>query len=337
MPTATALPAVSTTFNGVNTPRTRLRTALLAAIMATATLAGCSASPDTTSDTATSSQASTPVDIAVPTPQVTLTNPGTGDLRAVRYVDLGATQQVPVTVGLGFAQNTGTDLSTEPAPNGDGVVLTATASATVDQGADATTSRQVTLTLTDVTRDDPALDVSVANGLTSTLGISGTGIIGTVSFTPPAGVATDPDTADPTQAEALGTVEGYLSALYGQMVIFPEDPIGDGATWTVDMPVLGESSTLQTTTYTLMSREGDTVTVRAEVAQRPAVTSLPVGDGSGQSLSISSTHSTGSGTFTVDLTKPLPSTMDFSVATRIIYGEGNTTRVAQDTWQTTRI
>ena len=322
---ATVLERFSATFSEVTTPRL-----LAAALLTSCTLlTGCAA--DSPPESAAPTSTAQAVEIAVPAPQVTLLAPGTGELRAVRYVDLGAHQTIPLRLGLGFTQTTGTSVDPQPQPGGDGIVLTATLSASVEQGPDADTSRVLTLEATDITRDDPALDVSPASGITSRVGLSGTGKVTTISFTPPAGVDAE------SQAEALGTVEGYLTALYGQLVVFPEDAIGVGAQWSVNSPLIGESNTLQTTTYTLISWDADTVVVSVEVSQRPAVTALPLGDGSDAQLAVTSTVSRGTGTIAIDLTQPLPVRMESALDTRVIYGAPPSTQVAQDTWQRTQI
>lgn len=131
--------------------------------------------------------------------------------------------------------------------------------------------------------------------------------------------------------------EQALLKLVSLPVQFPTEAVSEGATWTVDSRVTGESTLLQTTTYTLNSINGDIVTLDVSVQQRPAISSLSI-DGlpgamemTGQTLNVLNSNTTSEGTLTVDLTKPLPIDGRVSFTTRVVYGgQDPAIRIVQD-------
>ncbi|WJY63796.1 hypothetical protein CATRI_08620 [Corynebacterium atrinae] len=131
--------------------------------------------------------------------------------------------------------------------------------------------------------------------------------------------------------------EQALLKLMSLPVEFPTEEISEGARWTVDSRVTGESTLLQTTTYTVTSIQGDTVTLDVKVQQRPAISSLSI-DGlpgamqmTGETLNVLHSNTTSEGTLTVDLTKPLPIDGRVSFTTRVVYGgQDPTIRIVQD-------
>lgn len=109
-------------------------------------------------------------------------------------------------------------------------------------------------------------------------------------------------------------------------IVFPEEEVGTGATWTVDSRVTGESTLLQTTRYKVESIDGDRVTLSVEVEQRPTLGALSFeGQAEGtelkdKELDVLDSSTNSSGSITVDLTKPLPVGGDVSFDTKVTYG-----------------
>lgn len=147
------------------------------------------------------------------------------------------------------------------------------------------------------------------------------------------------------QGRALA--EGMIMRMLNLPIVFPTQAVGPGGVWKVDSRVTGESTLLQTTTYTLKSVDGDRVELDVSVEQRPAVAALDLSaapgseptsaeETSGQ-LVVTDSSTTSTGRLTVDLTKPLPVGGQVAWTTRVIYGGENTgaqerdIRVVQDT------
>lgn len=141
--------------------------------------------------------------------------------------------------------------------------------------------------------------------------------------------------AAPTQAqdEDRQAAERLLGTVLSLPVVFPEEEIGVGAKWTVENRVTGGSTLLQTITYTLKERQGDSVTVGVAIEQRPSQSSLQAEDGT--TLDVVGVESSAAepgaaGTITVDLQAPLPTRADVAFVTQIAYG-GQRPKGAPDT------
>lgn len=130
--------------------------------------------------------------------------------------------------------------------------------------------------------------------------------------------------------EGRSEVEQALMTLLSMPVVFPAEAVGPGATWSVDSRVTGESTLLQTTTFTITAINGDRVELDVDVQQRPAIGALTLEDG--QSLNVLNSNTTSEGSLTVDLNNPLPVDGRVSYTTRVIYGGADSdVRVVQDT------
>lgn len=130
--------------------------------------------------------------------------------------------------------------------------------------------------------------------------------------------------------EGRSEVEQALMTLLSMPVVFPDEAVGPGATWSVDSRVTGESTLLQTTTFTITAINGDRVELDVDVQQRPAIGALTLEDG--QSLNVLNSNTTSEGSLTVDLNNPLPVDGRVSYTTRVVYGGADSdVRVVQDT------
>ncbi|QNE89840.1 hypothetical protein H0194_01965 [Corynebacterium incognita] len=134
--------------------------------------------------------------------------------------------------------------------------------------------------------------------------------------------------AAPTEARdtARAEVEQALMKLPALPVVFPDEAVGKGASWSVDSRVTGDSTMLQTTTYTIKKMEGSVVELDVDIAQRPALGALSLEGRTDdpelakQNLEVLDSASATTGSITVDTTKPLPTGGFVDVATAVVYG-----------------
>ena len=199
-----------------------------------------------------------------------------------------------------------------------------------DEGAECTAYTKQAENSTSSTRsvfgviDTPQLDGNEAPEIDTARGFSfgwfanDSGQISSVNFSAPV-AAND---------EARAQTEQYLATITGLPVIFPNEKVGTGASWTVESRITGQSTMLQTITYTLKRMTGNVVDLDVAVKQRPSLGALKLEEGE---LKVIDSQTTSKGTLTVDLTKPLP-TGKVELSTRVIYGkDGDDMRVVQDT------
>lgn len=267
-----------------------------------------------------------PVDAA----RVTVQSAGTGE-RVLTYQDADAGEQsLEVEVADGMEQNVmQADAVDVQAPAGGDVqqitlpLTGGTSTARQDQpeeGEPAT--RDVEFRLGRPSSTDLELTDDIRSTEGFLLGWDGqdAGRVSTVSLAAPRD-ATD---------EGRARIEQALMKLLSLPVVFPEEAVGPGATWSVDSRVTGESTLLQTITYTLTALEGDRVELDVDVQQRPAIGALSLEDGG--SLNVLNSNTTTEGSLTVDLAHPLPVDGRVSWTTRVVYGGADSdVRVVQDT------
>ncbi|WKD59011.1 DUF6263 family protein [Corynebacterium caspium] len=141
----------------------------------------------------------------------------------------------------------------------------------------------------------------------------------------------------PTQADDTGRAiaEGAIVRMISLPVILPVEAIGVGAKWSIDSRVTGNSTLLQTTTYTLESIADTVLKLSVEIKQHPSQGAVDIETtvtNSGK-LSVLNSDTTSNGTLQVDLTKALPIGGEVAWTTRVIYGDKNSPsdiRVVQD-------
>nr|WP_307589680.1 hypothetical protein [Nocardia arizonensis] len=155
----------------------------------------------------------------------------------------------------------------------------------------------VDLTLGTVTTPDPLLNkaLTAAGGSHAGFDFSDDGAITAMRIAPA------PETSNNARA---ALEQAFYQAVY-RSIMFPEQPIGEGAVWTVHQEVDGGVALDQVTTATLTGVDGDRLTIALHVVQKPkaAVWTLPNGAGT---LDIDDYTMEGTGTITVDLGLPLP-------------------------------
>ncbi|MGV0397991.1 DUF6263 family protein [Corynebacterium suicordis] len=127
---------------------------------------------------------------------------------------------------------------------------------------------------------------------------------------------------------ARASVEEALVQMNNLPLIFPEEPIGEGASWTVSNRVEdGGISFLQTITYTLLQKQNQTVSLSVSAERKPATQFL-----NGSDLRIMDVSTESSGHISVNLTHAVPERGSISLSTVVTYGkEDSATRVKQKT------
>ncbi|MFI6216124.1 MULTISPECIES: hypothetical protein [Nocardia] len=183
----------------------------------------------------------------------------------------------------------------------------------------------IDLTLGAVTTPDPTL----AKALTKTDGshagfdLSDLGAITALRLEPA------PETSNPARA---ALEQAFYQAVY-RSIAFPDQPVGEGAVWTVRQEVTGGVILEQITTATLTKREGDRLTIELDVTQQPKskVWNLPNDAGK---LDIQDYVMQGTGTITVDLGLPLPVAGSITVGGHQAYHDPRSESVLQQTIDT---
>jgi len=252
-----------------------------------AVLAGCSSGPNIASP-----PSPTPVSTAVIAQlavTVAVTSQGAQPLRQLalspaadsgQVVMLSTTSSITQTVGSNPEQNLSTPQLRLP--------LTATA-----PGAGT-----VGLTLGEATSPDPVLTAALAkaNGSGAQLLVQRSGAVQELRITPAAGVS---DSARAAVEQALRQAVQFAPVL-------PDAPVGVGAVWTVTAVIdsLGLQIS-QVTTLTLTAVHANTLTLGVQLTQTPQTSTWTL-PGQGGTLNVDAYPVAGSGTLTVDLTKPLP-------------------------------
>lgn len=318
----------------------------LAAVLTAAalTLAGCSDAGEETND-GVEAAVGLPVDPA----RVTVQSTGAGPGRVLAFRDVpgengdAPQQSVTVEVADGFNQSlvqadavdvqapAGGDVSTMTLPL-SGETRVAEEPEEIDPEAPDTSdaTRDVELRLGQPSYTDLELtdDIRSAEGFQLGWLAEDGGAVSLVRL------------AAPTEAtdEGRALAEESIMTLLSLPVIFPGEAVGPGATWSVDSRVTGDATLLQTTTFTLVSVEGDLVELDVDVQQRPALGALNfegqpgAEDMAGQTLDVLNSNTTSEGSLTVDLTKPLPVDGRVAYTTRVVYGGPDPeVRIVQDT------
>lgn len=335
--------------HGTHRNRRGLRITALVVASSTALLLAACVEEDSATDGPEVEQA---VGLTVDVPRVTVLDPGTGELRQLRYsADTAAgtapesadgedatRQTLTLSVSDGFTQSVmpAAEVDPSPAPEGADVStmrLPLTADLTAAEPVEEETleaTREVSYTVGQPT----FTDLDLAEDINSTAGFT----MGT--RTDDRGQQSALTFAAPIDATDTGRLimEQYLLKFASLPVIFPEEEIGMGARWSVDSRVSGESALLQTVTYTITGISGDVVDLDISVDQRPSLGALEINpdttgiteDTPGQ-LTVLNSNTASSGALSVDLNLPVPTSGEVSWTTRVVYGGAeDDLRVIQD-------
>lgn len=275
-----------------------------------------------------------PVGLNLDAPRVSVQDAGSGEKRLLEFSDIDSQQNLTYSYSQGFQQDllnsaaaTEFNASEIEAPK---VTLpmdatVETASEAVEGQLPATRNAFVTAGVPTYSGDE---DLSSAEGFQFGWRAENSGQMSSLRLAAP----------QEASDSARQIVEKAVTQLSSLPVVFPTEEIGEGAQWTVESRVAGESTLLQTTTYTLDSLDGDTAKLGVSVQQRPSLGALSF-EGAAQGTELadkelkvldSTTDSTGE--LTVDLTQPLPVDGTVDVDTKVTYGtEGSDLRVVQST------
>ena len=276
-----------------------------------------------------------PADVAVPGVKVELQSRGASPQEPIAWFSQEGSQEVTYHATQGFAQHT-----VGAAKDDDATASATDASETakedeqpdVDEldydevtmnlplSAEVTTDgkgRQTNVTVGEPTgtNDERNEDIATAEGFKMTTEQEVDGRATSRSYTAP----------DEASATARASVESALNQMNDFPLIFPTEPVGVGAKWTVSNRVDGDISMTQKVTYSLLEREGQTVSLKVEVSRSPAVATLAQTD-----LKVLDVKTESSGQIALDLNKVLPTRGHINVETKVTYGQDDSpVRVVQ--------
>lgn len=283
-------------------------------------LTGCSYEPP---GPAVEQAVAAPVDAA----RVTVEDAGSGDKRVLSYEDVNTEQNSHFELTEGFSQD----------------VVEKSVAENFDSGApeEATTAFDLRAEVSEAT-DDPEQTPATRNAFMtlSSPTYSGTDALNVESGdgfqfgwrADDAGQVSSLRLAAPQSAndDARSILEQAIVELTSMPIVFPEEEIGEGAVWTLDSRTSGESTLLQTTTYTLEELTDTGAELSVDISQRPALGALTMEDGGELEVLDSTTRS--SGNLSIVFSQPLPIRGDIDIATRVTYGtEESEIRVLQST------
>lgn len=283
-------------------------------------LTGCSYEPP---GPAVEQAVAAPVDAA----RVTVNDAGSGDKRVLSYEDVNTEQNSHFELTEGFSQD----------------VVEKSVAENFDSGApeEATTAFDLRAEVSEAT-DDPEQTPATRNAFMtlSSPTYSGTDALNVESGdgfqfgwrADDAGQVSSLRLAAPQSAndDARSILEQAIVELTSMPIVFPEEEIGEGAVWTLDSRTSGESTLLQTTTYTLEELTDTGAELSVDISQRPALGALTMEDRGELEVLDSTTRS--SGNLSIDFSQPLPIRGDIDIATRVTYGtEESEIRVLQST------
>ena len=310
-------------FKGVLSNRVRATVVALCV----AGLSGCGANTDVLDGVP-----AFPVDV----PEVRVLDEGENP-QVLAYRAGDATWETSVGISGGVAQDVvpSDDAGFDPQAPAGGDIMETTLDLSVqsvparDAGdGEGPASREVELTTRGGGHSDLALgqEVDANQGFLMRWRAADTGAVSSVKMLPPVD--------SPERGRQV--VERGLLSVMSTTVVFPEEPVGVGAAWTVTGRVTGDAAMVRTTTYTVRSISGDEVQLDVAIEEQPTQQEVRIdnevaGSLDGATLTVASTSTTSQGELTVDLTKPLPVAGQIAATTRLVYaGEGAKFRIVQD-------
>ncbi|MDK4273070.1 hypothetical protein [Corynebacterium pseudodiphtheriticum] len=278
-------------------------------------------------------------------PRIQVLSTGTGERKLLSYNDVNSEQAVDIEVSEGFQQLVmkNDQLVTEAPELGDLVTTTLPVAGSVlvpegftDSTPGAGSARHVDFRV----RDPHISGTKTSTSSADDAGLNAAGLAEEIASADGFGFGWLAENngqlntlllAAPQQAsdQARAVVEQSLTKLVSTPVIFPDEPVGIGAQWSVDSRVTGEATMLQTTTFTVTDISGDEVKLDISVEQRPALGALSLEGHAGaegfadDTLNVTSTNTRSRGSLTVDMKQPLPVAGELDFTTRVVYGNGD--------------
>lgn len=283
-------------------------------------LTGCSYEPP---GPAVEQAVAAPVDAA----RVTVEDAGSGDKRVLSYEDVNTEQNSHFELTEGFSQDVVEKSVAENFESGapeeatTAFDLRAEVSEATDDPEQTPATRNAFMTLSSPTYSGTdALNVESGEGFQFGWRADDAGQVSSLRLAAPQSANDD----------ARSILEQAIVELTSMPIVFPEEEIGEGAVWTLDSRTSGESTLLQTTTYTLEELTDTGAELSVDISQRPALGALTMEDGGELEVLDSATRS--SGNLSIDFSQPLPIRGDIDIATRVTYGtEESEIRVLQST------
>lgn len=283
-------------------------------------LTGCSYEPP---GPAVEQAVAAPVDAA----RVTVEDAGSGDKRVLSYEDVNTEQNSHFELTEGFSQDVVEKSVAENFESGapeeatTAFDLRAEVSEATDDPEQTPATRNAFMTLSSPTYSGTdALNVESGEGFQFGWRADDAGQVSSLRLAAPQSANDD----------ARSILEQAIVELTSMPIVFPEEEIGEGAVWTLDSRTSGESTLLQTTTYTLEELTDTGAELSVDISQRPALGALTMEDGGELEVLDSITRS--SGNLSIDFSQPLPIRGDIDIATRVTYGtEESEIRVLQST------
>ena len=283
-------------------------------------LTGCSYEPP---GPAVEQAVAAPVDAA----RVTVEDAGSGDKRVLSYEDVNTEQNSHFELTEGFSQDVVEKSVAENFESGapeeatTAFDLRAEVSEATDDPEQTPATRNAFMTLSSPTYSGTdALNVESGEGFQFGWRADDAGQVSSLRLAAPQSANDD----------ARSILEQAIVELTSMPIVFPEEEIGEGAVWTLDSRTSGESTLLQTTTYTLEELTDTGAELSVNISQRPALGALTMEDGGELEVLDSTTRS--SGNLSIDFSQPLPIRGDIDIATRVTYGtEESEIRVLQST------
>lgn len=283
-------------------------------------LTGCSYEPP---GPAVEQAVAAPVDAA----RVTVEDAGSGDKRVLSYEDVNTEQNSHFELTEGFSQDVVEKSVAENFESGapeeatTAFDLRAEVSEATDDPEQTPATRNAFMTLSSPTYSGTdALNVESGEGFQFGWRADDAGQVSSLRLAAPQSANDD----------ARSILEKAIVELTSMPIVFPEEEIGEGAVWTLDSRTSGESTLLQTTTYTLEELTDTGAELSVDISQRPALGALTMEDGGELEVLDSTTRS--SGNLSIDFSQPLPIRGDIDIATRVTYGtEESEIRVLQST------
>ena len=283
-------------------------------------LTGCSYEPP---GPAVEQAVAAPVDAA----RVTVEDAGSGDKRVLSYEDVNTEQNSHFELTEGFSQDVVEKSVAENFESGapeeatTAFDLRAEVSEATDDPEQTPATRNAFMTLSSPTYSGTdALNVESGEGFQFGWRADDAGQVSSLRLAAPQSANDD----------ARSILEQAIVELTSMPIVFPEEEIGEGAVWTLDSRTSGESTLLQTTTYTLEELTDTGAELSVDISQRPALGALTMEDGGELEVLDSTTRS--SGNLSIEFSQPLPIRGDIDIATRVTYGtEESEIRVLQST------
>lgn len=283
-------------------------------------LTGCSYEPP---GPAVEQAVAAPVDAA----RVTVKDAGSGDKRVLSYEDVNTEQNSHFELTEGFSQDVVEKSVAENFDSGapeeatTAFDLRAEVSEATDDPEQTPATRNAFMTLSSPTYSGTdALNVESGDGFQFGWRADDAGQVSSLRLA----------AAQSANDDARSILEQAIVELTSMPIVFPEEEIGEGAVWTLDSRTSGESTLLQTTTYTLEELTDTGAELSVDISQRPALGALTMEDGGELEVLDSTTRS--SGNLSIDFSQPLPIRGDIDIATRVTYGtEESEIRVLQST------